>query len=74
MPHLQFENRAQRSVWEDLHQLNITVRRSYLDYHQMIDGPDDDDYEEMMMIIVVFMTMPQEKTVCNVQITKVQRL
>ena len=28
MPHLQFENQAQRSVWEDLHQLNITVRRS----------------------------------------------
>ena len=36
MPHLQFANRAQRSVWEDLHQLNITVRRC------CHDDPDDD--------------------------------
>ena len=39
MPHLQFANRAQRSVWEDLHQLNITVRRCCHD-------DDDDDDEE----------------------------
>ena len=42
MPHLQFANRAQRSVWEDLHQLNITVRRCCHDD----DDDDDDDDEE----------------------------
>ena len=43
MPHLQFANRAQRSVWEDLHQLNITVRRCC---HDDDDGDDDEESDE----------------------------
>ena len=46
MPHLQFANRAQRSVWEDLHQLNITVRRCCHDDHDDYDDGDDESDED----------------------------
>ena len=46
MPHLQFANRAQRSVWEDLHQLNITVRRCCHDDNDDNDEDDDDDDDD----------------------------